>query len=37
MWPGYKEILVFLETQNAQVVSQIINTTQIILENLIQL
>jgi len=37
MWPGYKELLVFLGTQNAQVVSQIMNTTQIVLENLNQL
>jgi len=37
MWPGYKESLVFLETQNTQVVSQIMNTTQIVLESLIQL
>jgi len=28
MGPGYKEFLVFLEVQNAQVVSQIMNTTQ---------
>jgi len=37
MWPGYNEFLVFLEIQNAQVVSQIMNTTQFVLENLIQL
>jgi len=37
MWLGYKELLVLLGIQNAQVVSQIMNTTQSVLENLIQL
>jgi len=35
MWPGYKEFFVFLELQNARVGSQIMNTTQFVLEILI--
>jgi len=31
MWPGYKELLVFLGTQNAQIALKTMDTTQIII------